>query len=366
MLACRTVTSGTGSRRRALIAVLIALGLAVAAERGRWFGSLMTLAAPERLWIWSRAWPGDMEPQAFFLVRDFDLAGPPASAALAVAGDPEYIARLNGRRIGSNLYSPGSAIDVYDVGAYLRPGRNRLLLELRSPIGIGGATVRLADGGGRTLVASDGEWSVFSGSWRALTDLERPLPPAPQAAVLGASPLARWGVMAEARLSRFDELSGASGVVRARRWRRARGGAPWGPLPRRSRRPFTDSGWIEIDFGRVVHGYLHLDLARSEPAAGMVFFADLPGAPVDRDPDRVVVAVPHLGFWSDAEPRSFRYATLVGLTSLLGVSAVTVRAEEVPQPTPLAGLFGLRVGAARSPLIEELRRGMLGVEAGDR
>jgi hypothetical protein len=147
----------------------------------------------------------------------------------------------------------------------------------------------------------------------------------------------------------------------ARAWRSAASAGDWLPLPRRRRAPIGAGELVEIDFGREVAGFLHLDLQPTETAHGMLFYAASEGDALDRAPDRVVVAVPNLGFWQDAGPRRFRYVTLVGLPSLRAVSVIPLRSgEAVEPPQPLVrGLFGTPVEPARSPMVEELRRRVL-------
>jgi len=141
----------------------------------------------------------------------------------------------------------------------------------------------------------------------------------------------------------------------------------WRPLPPR-RRSLDAGDLVEIDFGREVTGYLHLDVAPRAPAEGIAFFAAGAGASLDRAPDRLIVAVPGLGFWQDVELRRFRYVTLVGLESLQRVAVIPASdaayAAATPQERP-RGLLGGAVEPARSPLEEALRRRLLEVsEAG--
>jgi hypothetical protein len=362
VLACRAVSNRPRSRLRTLGLVALLLGLAVAAERGRWFARLLGAASPAHVWIWVAASPREVTPRAFVLARDFELATVPETARLAVGGDPEYLVRLNGVRVGSGIYRPGAPIDVYPVGGMLREGRNRLQLELRSPIGSGGATLRLTAAEDRLLAASDGEWRVYKGIRRVLRDLDTPLPKAPRVAVLGASPIARWGLPAERERLVFRDEIVAGAARRAGVWRPARSGEAWRQLRGRARRLRAAGDLVEVDFGRETTGYLHLDLDPRRVAEGMLFFSATPGPELDREPDRVVVAVPNLGYWQDAEAARFRYVTLVGLPSLESVAVIPLRAEAAARWSergPVPGVLGLPMEPARSPLVEALRRRLL-------
>ncbi len=55
---------------------------------------------------------------------------------------PSMCCSLNGRRIGSNRFASGAALDRYRVERWLVAGRNRLVVELRSPVGGRWALVR--------------------------------------------------------------------------------------------------------------------------------------------------------------------------------------------------------------------------------
>lgn len=350
-------------RGRAALVLLLLLGLAVAAERGRWFTRLLASGTPERTWIWAAASPREVKARAFFLARDFELAAVPPAARLEVMADPEYLVRLNGRRIGSAEYRPDSPIDVYDARSALRVGRNRLLLELRSATGSGGATLRLTDGDGHELLASDAKWRVYGGIWRALSDLDSPPPTGSPSAVLGVAPFGRWSLPALRARPTYLETVANDAVAPARAWRPA-GDGNWRRLAARKRRAerLAAGEVTEIDFGEEIAGYLHLDLEPQPTVEGMLFFATTAGESLDRAPDSVVVAVPNLNFWQDVAPRRFRYLTLVGLPSVRRVAVVPLRADAAAglgPPPPVPGLFGQPAEPARVPLVEELRRRLL-------
>jgi hypothetical protein len=361
------VSNRLPSRGRAAIVLLLLLASAVAAERGRWFSRLLAAGAPERSWVWVDAAPREVRPRAFFLVGDFELAAVPSSARLEIAGDPEYVVRLNGRRVGSGSYRARSAIDAYDLDGLLRQGRNRVAVEARSPIGSGGVTARIVDGEGRALVATDDTWRVLPGVWRLVANPDQPLPESPGARVLGRAPYARWGLPEVRSRPVYATEVERDELEPALAWRPARpAGGEWLPLPRRSREAIGGGELFEVDFGRQVAGYLHLDVQPAEAAEGMFFVAEAAGDALDRAPDGVVVAVPNLGFWQDVEPRRFRYATFVGLSTVRGVSVIPVRpdAEALRAPAgPPRGLLGEAIEPARSPLVEELRRSLLAEES---
>lgn len=358
--------------------MLLLLVLGVVAERSSWFPRLLGAGVPARLWIWVDASPREVRPRAFELIRDFEVEDPPPAASLEVACDPECVVRVNGERIGSNRYRADSPIVRYELAGTLRPGNNRLAIEARSAIGSGGVTARVVDRDGRTRVASDGAWRVYPGVWRLISNPDIPLPEAPRVRILGRSPFARWGLQdVEDRPTYASELDG-SGLEPAAAWRPVGGDSEWRPLPRRSRAPISGDERIEVDFGGEVAGLLHLDVQATSPAEGMVFFAETPSDALERSPDRVVVAVPNLGFWQDVEPRRFRYVTIIGIPTVRAVSVVRMQPDAVRRAEAEArevGLFGMAIEPSPSPLVESLRRRLLsggdfdrgvGISRGDR
>ncbi len=98
---------------------------------------------------------------------------------------------LNGARIGSNRYDSGAPLDRYRVERWLVPGRNRLVVELRSPSGAGGFWFELS-AGGQQLARSDGSWTIYETTGGASSAIAR-CRPASARRLLGRSPLGRWG-----------------------------------------------------------------------------------------------------------------------------------------------------------------------------
>ena len=91
---------------------------------------------------------------AFYAVRDFELDSPPARASVRILADEAYILYVNGRRVGSGAYFAGAPLDTYPLDLVLRPGWNRVAVELRSGRGAGGLLCALF-AGGRSRAAAD-------------------------------------------------------------------------------------------------------------------------------------------------------------------------------------------------------------------
>jgi len=349
-----------GHRKKlAAAALTLLLGLAVVAERQRWFARLLGAPAEETTWIWPVAWSQEVEERAFFLAHDVELVTPPSEARLEVGGDPEYIVRVNGRRVGAGVWEPERGLDVYEVGPLLRPGRNRLLLEMRSAVGSGGAALRLVAAGGEELARTGGDWRVYLRGWRALMNLDEPLPNGAPAEVLGDSPLARWGLPKLHSRPLYSELVTADAVRAAPLCRSREPLSSWREQPSSARRILELGDVAECDFGSEVTGIPQLDFDPVEPVEGLLFFADRPLESLDRVPDRVLLGVAGLGFWQDAAPRRFRYLTVVAMPSLRRVGAIELTpqaASRFRNPEPLRGLFGWEIEPVRSPAVERLLR----------
>jgi hypothetical protein len=345
----------TRARIRAGIVAVAILTLAVAAERERWFGRLRAAAAPARTWIWTSDPPRSTVPLAFLAARDFELERVPASARLSVIGDPEYLVWVNGERIGSGAYRADAPFDVYEVAPALRPGRNRIVLDLRSATGSGGASLRLADGAGVELAASDDRWHVYRREWPGLFRAAE-LWPTERAAVLGVSPLARWALPADGPLRPgFDEAQ-AGPAVGAVRFRRA-GEGSWRPLRpgRRPKRPL--GGRVEFDFGREVAGYLHLKTNDERSALALLRFSSRPGAGERWHPDAIAVPLAGRGYWQAPTPRRFRYVEVVGVPEVSWAAVVPIgdAAWRALAPEPSRdGLLGLRPDPVRLPIVDEI------------
>lgn len=91
----------------------------------------------EARWVWVTR---DLErpyPTRGVFVATFTVREPGPGALLKVCGDREYVAWVNGVPAACGWSRPGFRLDLFDVSHLLRPGENRLRIEVRSPTPVG-------------------------------------------------------------------------------------------------------------------------------------------------------------------------------------------------------------------------------------
>jgi len=356
------------ARTGLLVALAGALAFAVVAERMEWWGAVRAAGEPRPRWIWTSDPLRRVEPLSFAAMRDFELDRVPAGARMEVLGDPEYVAWLNGERIGSSAYRAGMPFDLYDVTPVLVAGRNRVVLELRSPIGSGAAALRIEDAAGRTLVETGADWYVFRRDWRGLWTGEGTWR-TEHAVEVGRAPFGRWGLPAIGPLRpRFEASLAHDAVVPAVAWRSAQSGGHWQAMGWRRRSHEGLGGRVEFDFGREVVGYLHLDALTDVARSALIRYSAEPDSSRGWAPDEIAITLPRRGYWEDVEPRRFRYVEVVGLEEVSWAAAVELDerlARSVPQRTERRGLLGIPPPPAETPIADEIwkRWGDSGFEA---
>jgi hypothetical protein len=346
---------------RNTVVVLSILLLVVLAERWRWFARLESIAQPSLTWIWARVNPNEVKARAFYAVRDFALATAPAQARLDVLGDPEYIVYLNGTRVGSGSYRADAPLDSYQVGDLLVAGSNRVVIELRSPIGSGGATLRIA-AEGRTLVATGGDWSIQEAAWQGALS-RGPLSRSSTAVVLGVSPFGRWGTPGSTAIrARFSDQVTRQGLIGARYFRQPYAAGAWQRQARSAKSSRRVSAATEFDFGAEVEGFLQLSFDRGPERTALVRAAADSAPASGWLPDAIVISVNGSRVWRDAVPRRFRYVEVVGLKGLRWAGFYPLRrTQEANLSRALSprGLFNLRVDPQRWPAVDEIWKSYL-------
>jgi hypothetical protein len=275
-----------------LAVALVVLGLT---ERGARLLVSRRLPTGGAQWIWAPGVLERSEPVAFYAVRDFELDSPPARASARILADEAYILYVNGRRVGSGAYFAGAPLDTYALDLLLRPGWNRVAVELRSGRGAGGLLCALfAADDPEPLLVSDGDWRIFRDA-SGVVDGMRPEADGEASQVWQSPPTGGWGVprLALERPPYDDAVLTPPGRL-----------DPMILEPSTESRPTTEAGAALInDFGRTVSGYVLLSGLAAAPRRLRidVGLERGGGEPLD------VLLADGQASWSSAEVRTLRY-----------------------------------------------------------
>lgn len=119
--------------------------------------------------------PFDLQETYLDFCADLDLASAPVSAELCLSADSRYRLWINGQFVGrgpERSWPAAMAVDQRDVAALLRPGRNRILVQVYSPGYSHFAHVHRAACGLICWVRVDGQTLLTSGrNWRVRRNL---------------------------------------------------------------------------------------------------------------------------------------------------------------------------------------------------
>ncbi len=346
----------------AAAAVVFALAGVELRHRTPLFGA----AADAPIWIWRNHDLRHVQAAGFYAVKEFDLVEVPLQAEARILGDGEYLLLVNGARIGSNRYTSAAPIDRYRVERFLVPGRNRLVVELRSPSGAGGLSFELS-AAGHQLVRSDASWTIYETHWRGLTG-DRPMPPGERPMQLGRSPLGRWGRPAPGpERPAFESALAAAEPIAAEHYRVWPGDGSWQRTAHRSRRPPSMGALVEFDFGIQRTGYLQLAFregsgrrAADPSAAVLLAFGDEPIGEPPWSATTLFHPIPGDGLYQDSTVRKFRYVAVAGLPGVFsGEVLATTEASFpalAPPPESARGILGVRPPPSSAPVEHEVWR----------
>lgn len=163
-------------------------------------------------WIWARHPISSNEPVAFFATREIVLPEMRYYTRLKILGDPEYSLFLNGREIGGRRVRDENVLDVYDLTPVVKSGRNRIVVAVRAPRGVGGLIASL------DLAPESENWFPTGEQWRIYRRWHPQLlladPPGvtwEPPVLIGEPPVGRWD-FAEPRFAAM--ASPVSGVTR--------------------------------------------------------------------------------------------------------------------------------------------------------
>jgi hypothetical protein len=251
------------------------------------------------------------DPLAFFATHNFDLPASRYYTHIKVVADPEYTLYFNGHEIGGRRVGEESRLDVYDVSALARTGRNRIVVAVRSTNSVGGLIAAV------DLSPEVANYVVTDASWRIATALtpdllQRDPVRVEKAVVIGEPPIGRWNYLelqelplettptqiaapksSFSFLTALPEIRDASGTTIVSQ--------------RRERATAFDFGEIDGRL-RLTRLYnVHL------PAVVNVRFANAPQElrPIE-GPVRPFVFAPGEATVSDPEVRHFRFASVYG------------------------------------------------------
>ena len=185
-------------RRLALVAAFIFIFTAGFATLERTYSQKFYDVTGPAKWIWAQHRMSDNVPVAFFAARDFNLPEQRYYTHLKVIGDPEYTVYLNGRTIGGRV-AETRELDLYDISGLVKTGRNRIVIAVRAPRGVGGllASIDISPEIANWVV-TDGSWSIYR-VWTPellLRDVGRSRQPP---IVIGEPPIGRWNYLTTVR-----------------------------------------------------------------------------------------------------------------------------------------------------------------------
>src|SRR3954468_7431592 len=150
-------------------------------------------------WIWQQNRLAQGDPAAFFATHEFDLPPNRSFTRIKMLGDPEYTLYFNGVAVGGrHVGDDNEALDTYDVSAFARDKKNRMVVALRSANGVGGliAAIDLTDTFGNFVVTGN-DWHIVR-RWSddlllrdpAAAEITRPQ-------LLGQPPARRWNYLVQ-------------------------------------------------------------------------------------------------------------------------------------------------------------------------
>lgn len=147
-------------------------------------------------WIWAQHRMSSNEPVAFFAARDFLLPAKRYYTRLKIAADPEYELFVNGSQIAGRPGGVQPSLDLYDISGLVRTGRNRIVVAVRAPQGVGGllASIDIAPET-QNWIVSDGTWTIYR-RWSPellVRDVAGLFSEPPM--VVGPPPIGRWNYL---------------------------------------------------------------------------------------------------------------------------------------------------------------------------
>jgi hypothetical protein len=180
-------------RRITIVLALLFLFTAAFWTLDRVYSQKFLATTGEARWIWAQHRMSSGEPVAFFATRDFTLPPKRYFTHLKIAADPEYELWVNGREVAGRMTGVQPQLDLYDISPLVQTGRNRIVVAIRAPKGVGGllASIDIAPET-ENWVVSDRNWTIDR-RWRPdLLLRDAPDLPSQPPLVIGPPPIGRW------------------------------------------------------------------------------------------------------------------------------------------------------------------------------
>jgi hypothetical protein len=274
-------------------------------------------------WIWGRREITRGTALAFYATRDFDLPANRYFVHIKIAGDPEYSLTFNGVAVGGKRMSDEDRrLDVYDVTKLARTKGNRIVVALRSTLGVGGLLMSIDIAPeNRNVIVSDSSWRIID-TWSpdlALRDPVRGIAPV----IFGRPPIGKWNYLEETDATPYAEVKRVRSAVAVNQFNSAipeiridSGVAIVTARPRRA---------TAFDFGGPCDGRVRLTLNYEAGSNELVYvrFANVSSelGAIDNNLEAFVFA-PHERVVIDTSRRTFRYVAVYGATSSVDASVL--------------------------------------------
>ena len=340
----RVMTTPWKSRRLWSLLLLVLLAIVFELVRPELL-ERKAVTAPAQ-WIWAPGEAEQVEPRAFWAVRDFFLELPLAGARLLVQVDPEYHLYLDRQWLGSGRYELGAGLDLWLLEEGLEAGAHRIVVEARSASGGGGLLVALFGGEdpGRSapFVVSDSSWRIFEtaqeGILQGWSSLEQGLEPRSW----GESPRGRW------RMTTLSPQKPPTRLV-GERWSSSMTSREVAVAGKSQSLSGTT-----IDFGEPISGLLELwiPVAVARPLEVRIALAQEELDEVD--PTTLSIRLAGARRWRDTVVRRFRYVWLEGATPIAarvakaaGAFGAEQGSSDPADPPAIRGPFGITAPSAR-------------------
>jgi len=187
-------------KRLTIVLLFVFLLTAALSQLNRIYSQKFLATTGGAQWIWAQHRMSDDWPVAFFAARDFELPAKRYYTRLRIAADPEYELFINGREIAGRQSGVQPELDLFDISELVHTGRNRIVVAIRSPRGVGGllASIDIAPETENWIV-SDGSWTIYRRWSPELLLHDVAGLPSERPHLVGPPPIGRWNYLTVVR-----------------------------------------------------------------------------------------------------------------------------------------------------------------------